>query len=100
MYVSSISTLTLRLLLILQMKKYKNYSRIKIIRRYLTNHVSAFMTYLSGIDRKVNSKKVGTFRNIPTKVLKESSDACNSLFKNISHENKKALSPFYHKKYF
>ena len=33
----------------------------------------------------LNPKKVGMFGNIPTKVLKESSNVCNAILRNIWH---------------
>ena len=52
----------------------------------LESHFSFKKIQESDIQKEVstlNSKKVGPFRNSPTKVLKDSSNICNSLLPNI-----------------
>ena len=50
------------------------------------NHSSILKKYESDIQNEVcnlNSKKTGTFGNITTKVLKDSSDICNSVLQDV-----------------
>ena len=68
--------------------KYKNHPYIKMI----NEHVSFESRFnfrginQSGIQKEIsnlNSKKAGRFGNIPAKVLKESSDVCNAVLRDI-----------------
>ena len=69
-------------------EKYKDHSCIKIINenKKFKSRFSFKEIRKSDIYKEVsnlNSKKVGTFGNIPMKVLKGSSDICNSILQDI-----------------
>ena len=69
-------------------EKYKDHPSIKMINENVSfeSRFSFKEIRKSGIQNKVsnlNSKKAGTFGNIPTKVLKDSSDICNSILEDI-----------------
>ena len=68
--------------------KYKDHPSIKLIRKN-TSFVNLFTfseiteTHIEREILKLNSKKAGTFGNVPAKILKESFDDRNLAFKNI-----------------
>ena len=68
----------------------------ELMKMYHLNHVLVLKKQVSLIIQKevsnLNSKNAGTFGNIATKVLKDSSDICNSILQDIW--NLKFLSPY------
>ena len=68
--------------------KFKDYPSIKMINEKVRFESCFSFKEVSNLDIEreishLNTKKVGTFGNIPTKVLKESSNVCNSTLKDI-----------------
>ena len=68
--------------------KFKDHPSIKMINEKVRFESRFSFKEASNLDIEreishLNTKKVGTFRNIPTKVLKESSNVCNSTLKDI-----------------
>ena len=68
--------------------KYKNHPSIKMINENVSFESRFSFKDISEPDilkeiSNLNSKKVGTLGNIPTKVLKESSNACNTVLRDI-----------------
>ena len=68
--------------------KFKDHPSIKMINEKVRFGPRFSFKEVSNLDIEreishLNTKKVGTFGNIPTKVLKESSNVCNSTLKHI-----------------
>ena len=68
--------------------KFKDHPSIKMINEKVRFESRFSFKEVSNLDIEreishLNTKKVGTFGNIPTKVLKESSNVCNSTLKDI-----------------
>ena len=68
--------------------KFKDHPSIKMINEKVRFESRFGFKEVSNLDIEreishLNTKKVGTFGNIPTKVLKESSNVCNSTLKDI-----------------
>ena len=68
--------------------KFKDHPSIKMINEKVRFESSFGFKEVSNLDIEreishLNTKKVGTFGNIPTKVLQESSNVCNSTLKDI-----------------
>ena len=68
--------------------KFKDHPSIKMINEKVRFESCFSFKEVSNLDIEreishLNTKKVGTFGNIPTKVLKESSNVCNSTLKDI-----------------
>ena len=71
-------------------EKYKDHPSIKMINENVSFESCFSFKEIreSDIQKEVsnlNSKKAGTFGNIPTKVLKDSSDICNSILQDIQN---------------
>ena len=78
----------MKLVLMLVIEKYKDHPSIKMINENVSfeSRLSFKEIRESDIEKEIanlNSKKVGTFGNIPTKVLKDSSNICNSILQEI-----------------
>ena len=72
-------------------KKYEQHPSINLIKENITNNESFYFlpTELESILKEIinlDNKKNGTFKNIPTRRLKDVSDICSPILANIWNE--------------